>query len=88
VITVLSQIPELINEIRGWLAASYANAGRLSEAKASLTEFLRTARSDMDIYLGDRMKDWEPYWHGAIEYKDQRDFDHLFDALRKAGLSD
>jgi tetratricopeptide (TPR) repeat protein len=87
-IAVLNQIPEPINEIRGWLAASYAHAGRLTEAKKSLAEFLRIARSDMDIYPGDRLKDWEPYWHGAIEYRDQRDFDHLFDALRKAGLSD
>jgi TolB-like protein/tetratricopeptide (TPR) repeat protein len=87
-VSVLKQIPEPINEIRGWLAASYAHADRLTEAKASLDEFLRVAKCDMAVYPGDRLKDWEPYWHCALEYRDQRDFDHLFDGLRKAGLQD
>jgi tetratricopeptide (TPR) repeat protein len=87
-ITALNQIPEPINEVRGWLAVSYAQAGRLSEANATLDTFLRIAKEDMSVYPGNRLKDWEPYWYGAIGYRDQRDFDHLFDALRKAGLSD
>jgi tetratricopeptide (TPR) repeat protein len=85
-IAVLNQIPEPINEIRGWLAACYAQAGRLTEAKARLDEFLRVAKQDMAIYPGDRLQDWETFWHGAMEYRDQREFDHLFEALRKAGL--
>lgn len=85
-IDAFNQIPEPINEIRGWLAASYAQAGRLTEAKRSLDEFLHVAKRDMVVYPGDRLKDWEPYWHAALEYRDQRDFDHLFDALRAAGL--
>jgi TolB-like protein/Flp pilus assembly protein TadD len=87
-IEVLNQIPEPANEIRGWLAASYAHAGRLTEARAALAEFLRIAKEDMAVYPGNRLKDWEPYWHGAMQYRDQRDFDHLFDALRKAGFPD
>jgi len=85
-IAVLNQIPEPINEIRGWLTACYAQTGQLTEAKASLDEFLRIARHDMVVYPGDRLEDWESYWHGAMEYRDQRDFDHLFEALHKAGL--
>ena len=85
-IATLRQARDPINEVRGWLAASYAHAGRLPEARAMLDEFLRVAESDMAKFPGRRLKDWEPYWHGAFEYKDQRDFDHLFDALRKAGL--
>jgi len=42
----------------------------------------------MAVFPGRRLKDWEPYWHGAFEYQYQKDFDHLFEALRKAGLSD
>ena len=84
--SALSQIPEPINEIRGWLAASYAQAGRLVEAKHILEEFLRLAKQDMVIYPGDSLSDWEEYWHSAIQYRDQRDFDHLFEALHKAGL--
>jgi TolB-like protein len=86
-IALLNQIPEPINEIRGWLAACYAQVGRLAEAKASLDEFLRIARHDMAVYPGDRLQDWESYWHAAMEYRDRRDFDHLFEALHKAGLS-
>lgn len=85
-IAVLNQIPEPINEIRGWLTACYAQVGRLTEAKASLDDFLRIARHDMVVYPGDRLEDWESYWHAAMEYRDQRDFDHLFEALHKAGL--
>ena len=87
-IAALRQVRDPINEVRGWLAASYAHAGRLQEARATLEEFLRVAESDMAGFPGRRLKDWEPYWHGAFEYQDQKDFEHLFDALRKAGLTD
>jgi len=87
-IATLRQARDPINEVRGWLAASYAHAGRLQEARATLEEFLRVAESDMAVFPGRRLKDWEPYWHGAFEYRDQKDFDHLFDALRKAGLEE
>jgi hypothetical protein len=46
------------------------------------------AEHDMSAFPGPRLKDWESYWHGAMEYWDQKDFDHLFAALRKAGLSE
>jgi adenylate cyclase len=85
-IAALRQAHDPINEVRGWLAASYAHAGRVEEAKAMLEKFLRTADSDMAAFPGHRLKDWESYWHGAFEYRDQKDFDHLFDALRKAGM--
>ena len=41
----------------------------------------------MAVFPGRRLRDWEGYWHGAFEYQDQKDFDHLFDALRKAGMT-
>jgi adenylate cyclase len=87
-IAAFKQVRDPVNEVRGWLAASYAHAGRLEEAKAALKEFLRVAETDMAVFPGRKLKDWEPYWHGSFEYKDQKDFDHLFDGLRKAGLLD
>jgi len=87
-IATLKQVRDPINEVRGWLAASYAQAGYLREARATLEEFLRVARHDMAAFPGSRLRDWESYWHGAMEYRDQKDFDHLFAALRKAGLSE
>ena len=87
-ITALKQVRNPINEVRAWLAASYAQAGRLDEAKAALDEFMRVARSDMAVFPGRTLKDWEPYWHAMFEYQDQKDFDHLYEALRKAGMPD
>ena len=87
-IAALKQTRNPINEVRGWLAASYAQAGRLQEARSTLEEFLRVAETDMATFPGHRLKDWEPYWHGALEYQFEEDFAHLFGALRKAGLSD
>jgi TolB-like protein/DNA-binding SARP family transcriptional activator len=87
-IAALRQARDPINEVRGWLAASYAQAGRLEEARTTLEEFLRIAESDMAAFPGRRLKDWEAYWHGAFEYRDREDLDHLFDGLRKAGLLD
>ncbi|HKP27732.1 MAG TPA: hypothetical protein VJV39_27930, partial [Dongiaceae bacterium] len=87
-IAALKQVRNPINEVRAWLAASYAQSGRRDEAKAALDEFMRVARSDMAVFPGSSLKDWEPYWHAMFEYQYQRDFDHLFDALRKAGMPD
>jgi adenylate cyclase len=86
--TTLRSIKDPINEVRGWLAASYAGAGRLEEARATLEEFLRVAEEDMAIFPGRKLAAWEDYWHGAMEYQDNADFEHLYEALRKAGLED
>jgi TolB-like protein/Tfp pilus assembly protein PilF len=85
-ITALKQVRNPINEVRAWLACSYAQAGRLDEAKATLDEFMRVARSDMALWPGRTLKDWEPYWRAMLEYQYQEDFDHLYEALRKAGM--
>jgi len=87
-IAALKQVRNPINEVRAWLAASYAQAGRLEEARAALDEFMQVARSDMAVFPGRTLKDWEPYWHAMLEYQYQEDFDHLYEALRKAGMPD
>ena len=87
-ITTLRPIKDQINEVRGWLAASYAGAGRLDEARATLEEFLRVAEDDMVVFPGRKVAAWADYWHGAMQYRDEADFEHLYDALRKAGLED
>jgi len=84
----LRSIKRPINEVRGWLAASYAGAGRLAEARATLEEFLQIAEDDMVVFPGRRLAAWDDYWHGAMQYRDNADFEHLYDALRKAGLED
>jgi adenylate cyclase len=77
-----------INEARGWLAASYAHANRPEEARATLEEFLQTAEREMAAFPGRNLSEWEAYWHGAIEYENEEHFQHLYNGLREAGLSD
>jgi tetratricopeptide (TPR) repeat protein len=84
----LRSIKSPINEVRGWLAASYAQAGRLDEARAMLEEFLHIAEQEMAVFPGRKLSAWEAYWHGATEYKNDADFEHLYDGLRKAGMAD
>jgi len=85
-IATLRQVHNPINEVRGWLAASYASVGRRDEARTAIEEFLAVAKRDMTAFPGRKLRNWESYWHGAIEYRNQSDFDHLFAALRAAGM--
>jgi adenylate cyclase len=84
----LRSIKSPINEVRGWLAASYAQAGRLDEARAMLEEFLHIAKQEMAVFPGRKLSAWEAYWHGATEYKNEAHYEHLYDGLRRAGLAE
>ena len=85
-IATLKQVHNPNNEVRCWLAASYAAAGHLPEARAMLAEFLAVAERERPSFPGRRLEQWEPSLHAAIEYRDRAEFDHLFGALRVAGL--
>ena len=88
-IGMFRSITNPVNEVRGWLAASYAGAGRDDEARATLEEFLRVAEDEIEIFPGNVPGAWKNYWHGiAIQYQDEANFDHLYDALIKSGLED
>jgi tetratricopeptide (TPR) repeat protein len=76
-----------INQERGWLAASCGQAGRLDEARAHLQSFLCVAEKEMAVLPGRTVGAWRSCWR-PIEYQYDRDFDRLFDGLRKAGLPD
>jgi TolB-like protein/Tfp pilus assembly protein PilF len=74
-----------VNQERGWLAASCAQAGRLEEARAYLQSFLCVAEKEMAVLPGPSVRAWRACWR-PIEYQHDQDFDRLFDGLRKAGL--
>ena len=76
-----------INQERGWLAASCGQTGRLDEARAHLQSFLCVAKQEMPAPPGQTVGAWRASWR-PIEYQQERDFDRLFDGLRKAGLPD
>lgn len=84
-IETLIQLPNSNNEVRCWLAASYAKAGRLDEARAMLSEFLAAAERDMPDFPGRNVERWKPHLRGFMEYRDPCDFEHLFGALAAAG---
>jgi tetratricopeptide (TPR) repeat protein len=74
-----------VNQERGWLAASCAQAGRLDEARAHLQSFLSVAENEMAVLPGRTVGAWRSCWR-PIEYQRAHDCDRLFDGLRKAGL--
>jgi TolB-like protein len=86
-IAMLKQVHNPNNETRFWLTASYAAAGHIAEARATLDEFLARAQQEMAVFPGRSLADWEPQIHAAIEYRDPAEFEHLRAALRTAGLS-
>jgi len=55
-------------------------------ARATLAEFLAVAERDMKRFPGPQFDDWKPYLHHFVEYRDRHAFDHVFAALRTAGL--
>ena len=73
-------------EIYSLLAASYAQVGRLEEAKPMLEEFLRRAEKEMVDFPGRRPAAWQKVWHSLACYKYEADSEHWLDGLRKAGL--
>ena len=85
-IDTLIQLPEPNIEVRCWLAASYAKAGRIDEARATLAKFLAEAERDMPDFPGRSLERWKPHLRGFKEYRDACDSEHLFGALAAAGL--
>jgi adenylate cyclase len=60
-----------------WLAAAYAQAGQLAEARAAADDVRRIEPG----FTIDR-------WKATAVYKNQEDAEHLFEGLRKAGLAE
>lgn len=87
-VAAFSAVNDPFNEIRGWLAASLAQVGRIEEAQGTLQKFLEVARNEMVGYPGDRMQNWIEFWHGATQYRNASDFDRVREGLIKAGMRD
>lgn len=87
-IMTLSAIALPMNEVRGWLAAAYAQAGDQDRAAAQLRSFLDQARIEMASPLPEALSAWQPFWRSAIPYRDPANFEHIMEGLRKAGMAD
>ena len=88
-IRILRTIKDPVNEVRGWLAASYVAAGHYDEARTTLAEFLRIAKDDMVVFPGHKPDAWKNYWRSiAVQYRNEADFEHLYTALIDSGIED
>jgi TolB-like protein len=83
---MFNQVPEAHNEINAWLAASYALAGRGIEAQNAMQKFLDGAERDRRHFPRRQPEQLREYLKQTFPFKHQRDFDHLLEGLRRAGL--
>lgn len=73
-------------EIRYYLMASYAQAGRVEEARAMVEPFLKFAEEDMAVFLGRTLDAWEGYLRSNNDHRGEANILHLLEGLRKAGF--
>ena len=85
-VTCMKEIVSPINDVRAWLAASYAQAGRLDEARATLDEFLSLAEAEDGAFPGRSLTAWRGHWAEFFPFKHEADLENLLEGLRKAGL--
>ena len=64
-VSLLKSLESPTNLVRGWLASSLANAGRLDEAREMLEEFLRVAEREMVAFPGRSLAAWRSAWRGS-----------------------
>ncbi len=70
----------------GWLAASYAHASRIDEARATASSYLEAARKEMVACPLGEPESWIEFLVARSGYVRQEDINHFVDGLRKAGL--
>ncbi len=82
----LQNIVDPANKVNAYLAMCFAQLGRGAEAKAAMVAFLAAARNEVADFPGTNSDGWRRYWTARNPFKDPRDFDHMFEGFRKAGL--
>ncbi|PAP92784.1 adenylate/guanylate cyclase domain-containing protein [Mesorhizobium wenxiniae] len=70
-----------------WMAAAYAQLGRAKEANEMADAFRRRVEIVPWAPQSDSSDEWRQYWASEFRAKDLAAREHLFDGLRKAGLS-
>ena len=78
----LMRVNEPINDARRWLAASYAQTGRIDQAREMIEVYLSVAEEEMPAFPGRSFEAWERFWQKEYVHKPYTDL--LCDGLRKA----
>jgi len=68
------------------LAASFAQLGRDTEARAAAVEFRASMDPKLSSLLGNDRNKWRDHWAKIFSIFTHEDFEHLLEGLRKAGL--
>ena len=80
-IATISQIAKLEPESYACLAASYAQLGRVDEARKVAEDCVEHSEE-----CSKSVSEWREYWANCLNFKEQTPVDHLIDGLDKAGL--
>ena len=86
-ITAFGRMLRPVPSICAWVAAAYAQDGRMEEARAKLEEFYQGVSAIPTAPAQEDEEGWLKYWSKEFPSKDSTAREHLFDGLRKAGLS-
>ncbi|MEM7222224.1 MAG: adenylate/guanylate cyclase domain-containing protein [Pseudomonadota bacterium] len=73
-------------EVHAFLAACYAQLGRVDEAEAAAQAFRSHAAAALNLNPCVDAESWRAYWRRVMPFKDSAPLDHLLEGLAKAGL--
>lgn len=73
-------------EVKGCIAACYAQLGMDDDANVAATEFRVQAETELTDHQNWDNDSWRDYWSNLFTFKDSAQLDHLFDGLHKASL--
>ncbi len=85
-IALLGAIRNPPESVLALLAASYAMAGNLDKAQETYQRFSKAIEGAPVMKGLDQPGDWQKYYAERWPFRERADFEHLTDALRKAGL--
>jgi tetratricopeptide (TPR) repeat protein len=74
--------------VHAFLAASYAHAGKVAEAKAAALQLIEVARTETAKVDASPPDNWLTFLAEKFPYRDRADLDHLLNGLRIAGVPD
>ena len=85
-ISELTTVRNKFPAVHAWLAASFAQLGKESEAREAARRFEEAAFSSMDRAGASRPASWVEFLTPRMPYRKEADLEHVLDGMRIAGL--